>query len=187
MRELRSIALCPLTPAAFLVAALGIAAVTGTGCVDQVDQYNQPGRITSIGPIRYDGSAVLIDYTVVDPEGDDQAIAVGVCPADDEGSPDCPTPVPGTGGDGHRSLTTSPRGEDVEHVLSWNVGCGRAGDGECPETDLETSYVADVSIEGSDETISSAPFSLADLGADEIPACDTSIRAIPDVCQPEDD
>ncbi|MFB6374768.1 MAG: hypothetical protein ABEN55_16980 [Bradymonadaceae bacterium] len=185
MRELRSIARRLDSSTALVCAALAAIALAGAGCVTPVEQYNQPGRITSVGPVEFDGSSVLINYTLLDPEGDDQSLQVGICPKDKEGSTDCPTPVTGAGGDGRQSLPTPPRGENVSHVLAWNVGCGRVADGNCPKTKLETSYVAYLSLEGSEKTVSSAPFSLADLGADEVPACDTTIRAIPDACQPQ--
>ena len=173
-----------LTTAGLLAAALVTAVACGPG---DVDQYNQPAQITSVGPVAFDGSAVLIDYTLDDAEGDDQAISVGICPEDDDGGVDCPTPVSGAGGDGRTRLPTTPRGTDVLHRLSWNVGCGRVDDDQCLETDPETTYVAYLSIDGNDRTVASPPFSLSGLGADTVPACDTSIRAVPEPCQPDDD
>lgn len=190
MREVHAIVrpLASSTPApAAVIAAVALVTIAIAGCVTPVDQYNQPGRITSVGPVEFDGSSVLINYTLVDDEGDDQTIQVGICEDGEGEDADCPTPVVGVGGDGRTSLPTTPAGEDIGHVLAWNVGCGRVGDDQCLETDRETTYVAYLSVEGSDKTVSTAPFSLADLGADQVPECDTSVQAISDSCNPDDE
>ncbi len=179
---------CSDTPSlvvALLAVGLG-AAACGPG---DVEQYNHPGRITSVGPVSFEDSSLLVDYTLFDREGDDLAVEVGVCPEDDqEPGVDCPTPVAGAGGDGRRRLPTAPGGEDVAHRLSWNVGCGRVDAESCVETQLDQAYVVHLRVEGTDRTVSSEPFTLGDdFAIDELPACDPSAGTIPEPCSPDSD
>lgn len=176
-------------PLRLLVAALlGGLACTAASCGDPpVSQYNYPPSLTSIGPVSFDGTSVQVDYTIRDREGDDQSVFVGVCAGSGNEEDLCPTPVQGAGGDGRSFLPTVPRGTDVRHVVSWNVGCGRIGRGRCLETKLDETYRFRIRLEGTDDVVSSERFTLGDeFDLESVPACDTSAGRIPEPCNPND-
>lgn len=163
-----------------------IFAVFAIGCgPDDIDQFDNPASITAVGPVNFDGTSVLIDYALRDQEGDDQTVVIRICEKSETSKDRCPTPVQGAGGDGLVLLPTVPKGTDVPHRFSWNVGCGRVESGACLETKAETEYVARVKIEGDDTVAVSDPFSLKEtFSTDDVPACDVSAGTIPEVCDP---
>lgn len=179
---------CHIAPSTFATVAL-LAGLLFAGCgPGDVEQYNHPARITSLGPVEFQENSLLIDYTLFDREGDDQALQVGVCTKNVDRGVDCPIPVGGVGGDGRDRLPTVPEGSDVPHRLSWNLGCGLVDGNSCVETDLDQSYVVHMSLEGRDRTVSSAPFTLSEeFGLEELPSCDRSAGRIPEPCSPDTD
>lgn len=174
------------TDSALLLAVIGLVAGLSAGCGgDDIDQFNQTARITSVGPISMEDSSVVVDYTLLDREGDDQTISVGVCTAENAEADSCPTPVQGVEGDGRTLLPTVPRDTDVPHRFAWSVGCGRVADGMCLDTDVSTDYVFRLQVEGSDRVVTSREFSLEEsFGLDALPDCDTTIPNIPEPCDP---
>jgi len=153
-------------------------------------QFNRSASLTSIGPLRLEGSSLIVDYTLRDAEGDDQTIRVGVCEGERAPAEPCPEPVEGAPSDGRSSLPTVPRDEDVSHQFAWNLGCGRVADGRCLATDPQQSYLVRIRLvdDESDQTVVSEAFSLADsFGVDSVPACDRSANTVPEPCPPSDD
>jgi len=178
---------CPRTTLATLAAATLLLAA----CGEDLQTVNQPGRITSVGPVVSQPFGVYVQYSLRDREGNDQRIDAEICETNDQGEPvDCGEPVLGAGGDGLRTVPTVPAGTDTPHRFSWNVGCGRVADEQCIGTELDTEYVARMRVddERSDQQQVSysvtAPFALSDLGFQSVPMCDTSVEPIPDPCEP---
>lgn len=183
--------LCPREVGWGVAATVALAlAIFGGGMAcggsDSASQYNRSPSITSIGPLRFDGTHLRVEYTLRDPEGDDQSVYVGVCEGDDNSSEGlCPAPVEGAPSDGRSSLPTVPKGEDVSHQFAWNVGCGRIGSGTCRPTDLDQNYVVRIRLEGTDQTVASESFSFAEsFGVEEVPECDESAGSVPKPCPP---
>ena len=166
-----------------LATLLALAAGCGPG---QVDQFNNPAEITAVGPVSFDGTEVLIDYTLRDQEGDDQSLSVEICAGDESSQKTCPTPVQGTGGDGIDLVPTVPRATDAEHRFAWAVGCGRVDGDSCVDSKTNTEYTVRLSVDGTDEQASSEPFTLEDLSADALPECGLSAGNLPDPCNPND-
>lgn len=165
--------------------AIGIAGCGG----DTPEQFNQSPSITSIGPLNFDGTSLVVNYTLRDAEGDDQSVYVGVCaldePSDEPSESLCPQPVEGAPSDGRTSLPTVPKGEDVSHQFAWNVGCGRIGSGTCQATDLDQNYVVRIRLDGTNETVVSESFTLRDaFGVEDLPECDESAISVPNPCPP---
>jgi hypothetical protein len=135
-----------------------------SGCVRDIEIENQEARVTSIGPIDLDTAGnVIINYTLQDPEGDDQDVQVQICTAADQ---NCGTAVEGRGGDPTTRVPTIPAGTDVPHEFRWAPWCGRWEGTEQTDSDPDTEYVAGIFVLGTSTTpLYSEPFTLADLGA----------------------
>lgn len=174
------------------VEALGLAlflAVVAAGCGgDAPSQFNRSPSITSIGPLRYDGTNLVVEYTLRDAEGDDQSVSVGICEQMPPSDGICPLPVEGAPSDGLSSLPTVPKGEDVPHQFAWNIGCGRIDSGSCKATKLDQTYVVRIRLNGTDQAVVSESFALGeDFGVESLPECDESAGPIPNPCPPSDD
>lgn len=162
----------------------------GLGCGEDLSTVNQSARVTSVGPVIPHDWGVYVQYTLRDAEADDQSVTVQICPTDEADAEDCPVPVQGAGGDGRSSLPTLPAGTDVPHRFSWNAGCGLVDADSCVQSELSTEYVARIRIDAPDDTedaepgfVTSEPFTLEDIGLQEIPECDPSAGSIPEPCQ----
>lgn len=171
-----------------MLAGLLISMTIVGGCGDQpLETSNRTARITSVGPVELDERFVEIQYTLRDREGDDQNVDVEICPAASEGDRDCMTPVQGLGGDGTERLPTVPKDTDVPHRYAWRVGCGLVDGEQCRTVDLQTAYVARVTLGNADRSETSAPFTLSDdLQISEVPECDPRVEDVPAPCQSDD-
>lgn len=173
---------------ALVFVAICLIGIAGCGENEPASQYDQPASLTSIGPVTFDGQSVVVDYTLRDPDGDEQDIDVGVC-RDDGDLPDgrCPTPVEGALSDGTSSLPTNPAGEDVTHRFAWNVGCGRfrPSQNQCLETKVDRSYVFRIQLEDTVSRATSGSFTLKKtFDLDDVPSCDRSAGTIYEACRP---
>ena len=149
---------------------LGVLVAT-TGCVRVIEIENQDAHVTSVGTVEFDGRFnVVIEYTILDPEGDDQDVRIDVCEGADR---DCGVAIAGLGGDPTTRLPTVPEGTDVLHEFRWNPWCGRYVATDLVETDTTTEYVASVRIVGTEsDPLFSNPFTLEGLGASEERDCE---------------
>lgn len=176
----------PLSLQGWGIAALLAFVIVGCGG-DTPSQFNQSPSITSVGPLQYDGTNLVVEYTLRDAEGDDQSVSVGICEGEPPSDGICPVPVEGAPSDGLSSLPTVPEGEDVAHRFAWNVGCGRVDSGSCEPTALDQEYVVRIRLDGTDEAVASESFTLGgDFDAETVPSCDESAGTIPNPCPPSD-
>lgn len=157
--------------AACITVVVGVATA---GCGDDpVRADNFPPTLTSIGPIDKDGDQVTVDFSLRDAEGDDVTVRARLCEATSEGEvgDTCYTPAEGTASDGISLLPTTPKDTDVPHRFAWAVGCG-LGNGGCESPSVETSYVMRLTTDDGNEQITSAVFTLGDIGFETLPSCD---------------
>lgn len=142
-------------------------------CQTAVDVENTTAQVTSVSDVRVVALAgiaqyVEVDYTLRDREGDDVDVIVEVCDASDV----CGVAWQAPGADGTYRVTTEPFDTDVPHVFRWDAGCGRVLDGASAALALGDELTLRVSVEGSDEGLSSPVFALERLGFVELPECD---------------
>jgi hypothetical protein len=170
-------------PAIVLILSLSAAA-----CGEDLQTVNQPGRITSAGPVISQPFGVYVQYSLRDREGNDQRVEAQICEVNAQDEPvECGQPVLGAGGDGLQTVPTVPAGTDTPHRFSWNAGCGRVVNEQCVATEVDTSYVARIRVAHGDANLEdysvTAPFRLTDLGFQSVPMCDTSVEPILEPCQ----
>lgn len=153
-----------------------VGGIAATGCGDDpVRADNFPPTLTSIGPIDRAGDQVTVDFSLRDAEGDDVTVRARVCESTDQGEAGetCFRPAEGTASDGISLLPTTPKDTDVPHRFAWAVGCG-LGNGGCESPSLGTEYVVRLITDDGNEQITSAVFTLGDIGFEAIPSCDAA-------------
>ncbi len=146
----------------YAIAAL-LFALVATGCVREIDIENRDARITSIGPLGLDDADnVIVQYTIRDPEGDDQDLQIEICTAPGE---QCGFAAEGIGGDPTSRVPTVPAGTDVTHEFRWAPWCDRWRGTERIPSEPDQEYVVGITVlTGSASPVYSEPFTLTDLG-----------------------
>jgi hypothetical protein len=154
------------------LAAAAVALVLGAGCGDEVVVPDTPIEVVSVDEVIGEGLQITIDYTLRDAEADDAEILVVICESDADGQElvACGFPSQGTGGDGTLRVPTAPRGEEIPHRFRWDFCAGRIRDARRVATELDTLYIARISVVGGPGAGTSAPFTLGDdLGYTSLP------------------
>lgn len=140
-------------------------------CADSIEQENLEANVTAIGPIALDAQdRILITYALRDYEGDDQNITLEICEANAQR---CGTPNPAARNVGSlHSLPTIPARTDVTHSFTFDTACGRLVNNAATPFNLNTPYTVRITIQGTENTLESPPFTLGDnLGLTTIPDC----------------
>lgn len=164
---LRDARLCVLT---LMVAITAIA-----GCSEQIVVADEPAELPDAPAASWlDDGLVALDFTLRDDEGDDQDLRVEICEGtSSEDASRCGFPFQGPGSDGVDFVPTAPAGQVIPHRFVWDVGCGRVGAGEVFASALDASYVARVTVlDDNGASKVSAPFTLTELGATQLGACE---------------
>lgn len=151
-----------------LASALASSVALIAGCGEQIEVPNQPAVVAVTGVELTAAQLVDVRYTLADAEGDDQELRVQIC--ESPGLTRCATPFQGQGSDGASFVNTAPRGEVVQHIFRWDIGCGRLGESGTIASELERPYVARVAVEGG-ELVDSEQFTLSGLGVTALPPC----------------
>jgi hypothetical protein len=147
-----------------------LAALAVSACAQEITIENERAQVTSVGPLSIDERGnLVVPFTLLDHEGDDQAVAIEICDSEDTG---CGPAAEALGGDPLDRLPTVPKGTDVPHEFRWQPWCGRWLDGELEPAALDDEYVVGLRVVSDDgEPVYSEPFSLAGLGAPEPGEC----------------
>ncbi len=165
---MRAVSLLFVAQAHTLALTLALILALVAGCGEQIEVPNQPAVVAVTGLELTAAQLVDVRYTLSDAEGDDQELRVQICEA--PGLTRCATPFQGQGSDGASFVNTAPRGEVVQHIFRWDIGCGRLGESGTIASELERPYVARVAVEGG-EFVDSEQFTLAGLGVVALPPC----------------
>lgn len=153
------------------------------GCSEAIVVDNEPASLSQVGPVEAysePGQAFerpVIKYVLSDSEGDDQHIRIEIC---DEGGQNCGFPIQGPGSDGTSYLPTDVEGQDTPHQFVWDASCGRLAVGKKAliATKTRTSYIAKITVFGTNETKTTDPFTLFDLNIRTLAPCDKQDLAV---------
>lgn len=140
-------------------------------CAQEVFIENLPAAVTSVGPIRAaaDG-AVVVSFSLLDDEGDDQRVGVLICDAPGEG---CGVAHAGPGTPSLERVPTAPPGQETLHEFRWAPQCGRWDGTDNIASDLDTPYVFGIELlETQAAPVYSPEFRLDELGLAEFPETD---------------
>ncbi len=167
-----------VTSWATLCAAL--LATTLLACGEQIVVPDTPAQLEQVGPARLEPTSALsaraqlgLPYVVRDAEGDDIALSFEVCEASGQA---CGSPIQGAGSDGVAFIPTDPFGGPVSRLFVWDIACGRISpQGRRLSVQPGDSYTFTVRVAGAEEvSMTSAPFSPAELGLSALPPCDSA-------------
>ncbi|MEZ4460190.1 MAG: hypothetical protein R3E66_10785 [bacterium] len=140
------------------------------GCDETIDVDNSPAQVTAVGGITSVGSpptAVDVEYTLRDLEGDDTDVLVQICDESDV----CGAAWQSAGGDGTARVTTVPFDTDVPHIFRWNPSCGRVVGSSVQASGLDDSLRFRIQVAESTSSLESVPFTLRELGFAALADC----------------